>query len=290
MTLRLNRESAMKVGIAMFVTAYSIDIVTLAKRAEALGFESLWVPEHPLIPVDMKTPFPSGGPLPEFYKHTLDPFVGLAAAAGATEKLVLGTGICLVPERNPLLTAKEVATVDLVSGGRFEFGIGAGWLREESELLGVDFPRRWSQTKEYILAMKALWADDHAGFAGRFITFPEVWCHPKPVQKPHPPILIAGELEKAAERVADYGDGWFPRGRAVDPPALEAGRKKIEGLFKERGRDPGTLTVSLFGAPPDKESNRRFADAGMDRAIHMLPTEGADSIVPRLEQMAADLL
>ncbi len=280
----------MKVGLVMFVTAYSIDIVTLAKRAEALGFESLWVPEHPLIPVEMKTPFPSGGPLPEFYKHCLDPFVGLAAAAGATEKLVLGTGICLVPERNPLMTAKEVATLDLVSGGRFEFGIGAGWLREESELLGVDFPHRWRQTREYIEAMKRLWTEDHAEFDGQYTKFPQVWCHPKPVRKPHPPILIAGELERAAGRVADYGDGWFPRGRNLDPAGCEAGRKKIEGLYKEKGRDPSSLTVSIFGAPQDKESNRSFADAGANRVIHMLPTEDEASILPKLEQLAADVL
>ena len=280
----------MKIGIGMFVTGYSSDIVTRAKRAEALGFESLWVPERPIIPVEMTTPFSGGGPLPEQYKHVLDPFVGLAAAAGATKKLRLGTGICLVPERNPIMTAKEVATLDQVSGGRFEFGIGAGWLREETEILGGDFPRRCSQTREHIMAMKALWGHEEAEFQGKYVQFPKLWCNPKPVQKPHPPILIAGELEKSASRVAEYGDGWFPRGRNSTPQSLEAGRKKIEALYQEKGRDSASLTVSLFGAPAEKESNRAYADAGVDRAIHMLPSEGEQTILPMLEQMAAELL
>ena len=280
----------MKVAIGMFVTGYSVDVVTLAKRAEALGFESLWVPEHPVIPVHMTTPFSGGGPLPEQYKHLLDPLVGLAAAAGATEKLRLGTGICLIPERNPIITAKEVATLDLVSNGRFEFGIGAGWLKEETELLGGDFPRRWTQTREHILAMKALWAEGEAEFHGKYVDFPKLWCSPKPVQKPNPPILIAGELEKAASRVAEYGDGWFPRGRNSTPQSLEEGRRKIEGLYKERGRDTSSLTVSLFGATAEKESNRAYGDAGADRVIHMLPSEGEETILPMLEKMAADLL
>ena len=280
----------MKIAIGMFVTGYSIGIVTLAEKAEALGFESLWVPEHPIIPVEMTTPFSGGGPLPEQYKHLLDPFVGLAAAAGATEKLRLGTGICLIPERNAIITAKQVATLDQVSGGRFEFGVGAGWLREETEIFGGDFPRRWSQTREHVMAMKALWGEEEAEFKGKYVEFPKVLCSPKPVQKPHPPILIAGELEKAASRVAEYGDGWFPRGRYSTPRSLAAGRRKIEELYRERGRDASTLTVSLFGAPAEKESNRAYADAGADRAIHLLPTEGEDTIVPMLEQMAADLL
>ncbi|MCZ6472639.1 MAG: LLM class F420-dependent oxidoreductase [SAR324 cluster bacterium] len=280
----------MKVGIAMFVTGYTINMVTLARKAESLGFESLWVPEHPIIPVHMTTPFSGGGPLPEQYKHLLDPFTGLAAAAGATEKLILGTGICLVPERNALITAKEVATLDVVSGGRFEFGIGAGWLREESDIFAVDFPRRWTQTKEHILAMKALWSGEEVEFHGKYVDFPKLWCSPRPLQKPHPPILIAGELERSASRVVEYGDGWFPRARNLGPAELESGRKKIESLYREAGRDTAGFTVSLFGAPAEKDSNRAYADAGADRAIHILPPEEEDKILPMLEQMAAELL
>jgi probable F420-dependent oxidoreductase len=202
----------------------------------------------------------------------------------------LGTGICLVPERNPLYTAKEVATLDRVSRGRFLFGIGAGWLREESELFGVDFPRRWTQTRDHVMAMKALWNGELSEYAGRYVRFPRLWCHPKPVQRPHPPILIAGELEKAAERVAEYGDGWFPRGRAIDPAGVEAGRKRIEALYRERGRDPASLTISVFGARADKASNRGFADAGADRVIHMLPSENEQKTVQALERLAGELL
>jgi probable F420-dependent oxidoreductase len=282
----------MNVGLTIFVTTYTIDIVSLARHAERLGFDSIWVPEHPIIPADMKTPWPGSkeGVLPDWYKRTIDPFVGLAAAAGATTKLRLGTGICLVPERDPLYTAKEVATLDQVSKGRFEFGIGAGWLKEESDVFGVDFPRRWTQTRDHVLAMKALWKDELSEYQGRYVKFPKLWCHPKPFQKPHPPVLIAGELEKSAQRVADFGDGWFPRGRAIDPKGLEAGRKKIEQLYRERGRDPKTLNISVFAAPPDKALNRQFTDAGATRVIHLLPSESEAKVLPMMEKWAAELL
>ena len=282
----------MKVGITQFVTDRTIDIVSLARHCERLGFESLWVPEHPVVPVDMTTPFPGSadGKLPDFYKRLMDPFVGLAAAAGATEKILLGTGICLVPERNPLYTAKEVATVDRVSNGRFLFGIGAGWIGEEAEVFGVDFPRRWTQTREFVQALKVLWSEEHPEFHGKYVDFPKVWCYPKPIQQPHPPILIAGELERMAARVADYGDGWIPRGRAIDPAGVEQGRARIAGLYRERGRDPAQLTVSIYGADPDRESNRRFADAGTDRVVHMLPSKGEAETVKQREHWAAELL
>ena len=282
----------MKIGLAAFVTDYTIDIVSLARQAERLGFESVWLPEHPAIPVIMKTPWPGNeaGVLPDFYKHMIDPFVGLAAAAAVTSKIRLGTAICLVPERNALHTAKEVATLDQVSGGRFEFGIGAGWLHEESDLFQVDFPRRWTQTRDHIEAMKVCWSQDESEYHGKYADFPLLWSHPKPLQKPHPPILIAGELEKAAHRVADYADGWLPRGRAIDPAGVDAGRKRIAELYRENGRDPGTITISVFGGNPDKEHNRRFADAGTDRMIHLLPCEGPEESVQRMEKWAADLL
>lgn len=281
-----------QVAISMFCTAYSIDIVTLARKAEALGFAALWLPEHPIIPVEMQTPFPGNpeGVLPEHYKHTLDPFVALAAAAGATERIRLGTAICLVPERNPLHTAKEVASLDQVSGGRFDFGVGAGWLREESELMGCDFPRRWSQTREHVLAMQACWRDDVSEFHGKFVDFPKVWSHPKPIQQPNPPVHIAGELAKAASRVAEYGDGWLPRAREIDPAGVEKGRRKIEDLYTERGRSTANLTVNLFGAKADKPTNRAFFDAGVNQVIHLLPTDNEANTTVLLEKMAAELL
>jgi probable F420-dependent oxidoreductase len=280
----------MRVGLTMFVTDTTIDIVTLAQKAEALGFESLFVPEHPIIPVEMATPFPSGGPVPEWYKKTIDPFCGLAAAAAATTHLRLGTGICLVPEREALVTAKQVATVDRLSNGRFEFGIGVGWLREESEIFKVDFPRRWTQTREHILAMKACWGPDPSEFHGQYVDFPKLWCHPKPVQQPHPPVLIAGEGPGMARRLAGFGDGWFPRYRGSTPASIEEGRKRIADALRGAGRDPDGFSVSLFGAKADKAEIRSFLDAGCDRVVLMAPSEDEPKTVARLEQWAAEVL
>lgn len=282
----------MQYGLTMFVTDQTIDIVTLAKAAERLGFHSLMVPEHPVIPVEMQTPFAGreDGVLPEFYKRTLDPFVALTAAAVATERLRVGTAICLVPERDPRITAKEVASLDLISKGRFDFGIGAGWLREESEIFGVDFPRRWSHTRDYVLAMKACWGPHPSAYQGTYVNFPNIWCYPKPLQTPHPPIMMAGEGERLAERLAEYGDHWLPRYRNSTPENLAEGRKKIEAAFKARGRDASTLKVHLFGAAPDKELNRRFFDAGVDQAVLMLPSEDEPKTLQRLEAWAAELL
>ncbi len=263
----------MSVGIMTFPTEKTLDLLTLARRVEALGFDSLWLPEHPIIPVGFQTPFPGGGEMPDYYKHMPDPFVALAAAAGATTRLKLGTAIHLVPERNPLHAAKEVATLDFVSGGRFLLGIGAGWLREESEALGVDFRRRWAQTREHVLAMQALWTQDEASYHGQFVNFAPVWSYPKPVQKPHPPILIGGELERAAERVAEYGDGWLPRHIAVKPPELEAGRRRIETLFRERGRDPARLDITLFGCRVNRDEVREWRNAGATRILFVLRPE-----------------
>ena len=279
----------MNVGL---VTAFAgrdlLDLVTLARRAEALGYDSLWLPEHAAIPVEVATPLPSGTASLEGYKHVPDPFVGLAAAAGATTTLKLGTAVCLVPQRNPIVTAKEVATLDLVSGGRFHFGIGAGWLREESELLGVDFPRRWAQTREYVLAMKALWTEEPASFQGEYVNFPPLWSYPKPVQQPHPPILIGGMRDKAFERVADYGDGWLPLNTGTATPRdIETGRQRIEALFRERGRDPARLDVTLFGCRAERDEMRRWFDAGVTRILYVLRSESPAGALERIERLAA---
>lgn len=277
-------------GLTMFVTDETIDIVTLARKAEALGFDSLLVPEHPIIPDQFSTPYGGGGPLPDFYRKTLDPFCALSAAAAATTQLRVGTAICLVPERIPLITAKEVASVDLLSGGRFEFGVGAGWLREESEIFGVDFPRRWSQTREFIEAMKACWGPHPAQYHGKYVDFPPLWCNPKPVQKPHPPVLMAGEGEGVAKRIAAFGDGWLPRYRNTTGQSLEAGRKRIEAALREAGRDPANLPVYVFGAAPDKAKAQEFFDAGAQRVILMLPSEDEPKTLARLEEWAGLLL
>jgi probable F420-dependent oxidoreductase len=214
----------LKVGLVLASARQdTLDVVTLARQAEQWGFDSLWMPEHAVVPVQVRTPLPPGTPSLEAYAHIPDPFVTLAAAAGATTRLKLGTAVCLVPQRNPLVLAKEVASLDCVSGGRFLFGIGAGWLREEAELLGT---HRWAQTREHVMAMKTLWTQEQASFAGEYVRFPPLWCNPKPVQKPHPPILVGGMLPKAFERVADYGDGWLPLNTDPNtrPADIEAGR------------------------------------------------------------------
>lgn len=276
----------MPIGLMIFATEDTVNPVTLAQAAEKLGFDSLWLPEHPVIPVGFTTPFPGGGKMPEYYKHMPDPFVTLAAVAGATHTLKVGTAIHLVPERNVLHAAKEIATLDFVSGGRLLLGIGAGWLREESEVMGVDFPRRWTQTREHILAMKKLWTEEEPGFVGRYVNFPKVWSYPKPIQKPHPPILIGGELDKAAVRVAEYGDGWLPRHIAVKPAELEAGRRRIEALYRDQGRDPATLDVTLFGCRPNKDEVRAWFNAGVTRILFVLRPEPPQDTLRRIERIA----
>jgi probable F420-dependent oxidoreductase len=278
------------VGIVMFATEDTLPLLDLALRAEVLGFESLWLPEHPVIPVNFATPFPGKGEMPEYYKHMLDPFVALAAVAGATRRLRIGTAISLVPEHDPKVLAKSVATLDLLSQGRFHFGIGAGWLKEESEAMGVDFKRRWSQTREHVLAMKVLWAQGESRFDGEYVKFPPLWSWPKPVQWPHPPILIAGELDKAAERIAEYGDGWLPRYIRTDPAGIKAGRKRIASLMRGRARDPDRLDITLFGCKPDRAEMRRFEDAGVTRILFALMPEAPDATLKRIEDLAAKVL
>ena len=277
-----------KVGVCIFITPYTIGVVPLAQKLEALGFDALFVPEHPVIPVERKVAWPGGGELPDWYKRTIDPFIGLTAAAMVTRKLRVGTGICLLPQRNPLVTAKEVATLDLISGGRFEFGVGAGWLHDEMQLFGVDIAHPWAQTKDHVLAMKKLWTEDTAAYSGKYVQFPAVWCDPKPAQKPHPPILIAGEGPKAPARVADFGDGWFPRGRGMDGKGLEAGIKRVTDAWKAKGRS-GKPAVTVFAAPADKDKINDFLSAGADRVLVMLPSEDEPKINARLEKLAGEV-
>jgi probable F420-dependent oxidoreductase len=280
----------MQVGIAMFVTDYSIDVVSLAQKAEACGFDSVWLPEHPIIPVHTTTPFPGAadGVIPPYYAHAMDPFVALAAAAAVTSKLKLGTGICLVPERNPLHTAKEIATLDQISGGRFIFGIGAGWLKEETEIFGANFPRRWGVTREAVLAMKALWTQDEAEFHGDFIDFPAVKSYPKPVQKPHPPILLGGAAKNVLQRVVAYGDGWMPT--RLSPERLQENRNRLNELATAAGRDPATLPIRVFGAPNDADAKKRYEDAGAQAMVILLPPTKPDEAVRILEDTAQRLI
>ena len=285
-----------EVGICLLMTEHDFDIVGLARKVEELGFGSLWAPEHGVVPADFSVGAAGAAAgAPSAYSdgrinQIIDPLVYLAAAASVTKTIRLGTGICLVPERNPIRLAKEVATLDLVSGGRFVFGIGAGWLQGEAEVLGADFPRRWAQTREYVYAMKELWTEPVSEFHGRWVDFPPLICNPKPVQQPHPPVMIGGELSRAGQRVADYGDGWLPRARNTsayhDPGKLPEARAHIEELYRANGRDPSALNITMWDAPPDREQNRRFFDAGANHIVHLLTTRGERETLEALERVA----
>jgi probable F420-dependent oxidoreductase len=257
----------MNVGISVPLPAYLVDVGAMARTAEALGFESFWCAEHPFIPVHTTSRFPgtADGVIPEAYSHFIDPFVALARASGTTSRIKLATGIVLVPERHPLMLAKEVSTLDLFSGGRFLFGIGAGWLREETQLKGGDFDHRWGQTRESILAMKELWTKPEAEFHGKFYDFPPVRSNPKPAQKPHPPVLLGGDAPRVLERVVAWGDGWLPN--RVTPVELREKRATLDRLAKEAGRDPAAISISVHGQPADRDLIVRLHEAGATRVI-----------------------
>lgn len=259
----------MKIGVLCFAATYTEDPATLARKCEALGFESFWLPEHAIIPVHHKTPFPRGdGKIPRDYYNMIDPFVGLGFAASATKQIKLGTGICLVPEHDPLVLAKTVATLDYYSGGRFLFGIGAGWLRDESEIMGVDFRRRWPMTREYVRAMKELWTKEEASFEGEFIKFPPVVSNPKPAQKPHPPVHIGAAGERALKNTAVIGDGWAPI--ALPPPQLKEELKRLRQFCDELDRDASDIEITIFSPLGTKEPRRtidEYAEAGAHRLV-----------------------
>ncbi len=273
----------MHIGICQFSTDYSIRIDELAREAEQRGFESLFVPEHTHIPVSRRSPWPGGGDLPKEYRETLDPFLALTAAAMATERLLLGTGVCLVVERDPITTAKEVATLDLLSGGRFLFGVGGGWNREEMENHGTDPTRRFAILRERVLAMKEIWTSDEAEFHGTHVDFDPLWAWPKPVQRPHPPVLIAGNGPGTLDRVAEYGDGWIPipgRGSVK----LGEGTARLRELAAERGRP--AIPVTVFGARPDPAVIAHYAEAGVDRVLFSVPSVEAAEAFKLLDTYA----
>ena len=274
----------MNIGVCIFPTDRAIRPDELARELEARTFESLFVPEHTHIPTSRRSPFAGGAPLPEEYKRTHDPFVALMTAAAATKNLKVGTGICLIIERDTITTAKSVASLDLLSGGRFLFGIGAGWNAEEMENHGTVFKTRFQRLREQIQAFKQIWTKDVAEFHGEFVNFDPIWCWPKPAQKPHPPVLLGGEGPQTLQRVVDLCEGWFPRGR--NPELLLKTLDELKQRAARSGRDMKTISVSAFAAPADRATLDRFAAAGITRAILRLPSEPRDKILPLLDQYA----
>jgi probable F420-dependent oxidoreductase len=264
----------------MFPTDYAVDPATLARLVEERGFDSLWLPEHTHIPVSRRTPYPGGGELPREYSHTYDPFVALTAAAAATERLLVGTGICLVVERDPITTAKEVASLDRLSGGRLLFGIGAGWNREEMENHGTDPGGRFGLMRERVEAMKAIWAEDEAEYHGRQVDFDPIWSWPKPHQRPHPPILVGGNGERVVDRVLRFGDEWMPN-RVTDAGEL---RRRIDDLRDRAGR---RVPVTFYGARPNRETVEAYAEAGVDRVAFFVRAEPTAEVEAALDRRAA---
>jgi probable F420-dependent oxidoreductase len=269
----------MDTGVAIFPTHDAISPADVARLAEERGYESLFFPEHTHIPASRATPHPSGATLPRRYAHTLDLFVSVAAAVTATTRLRVGSGICLVVERDPIITAKEVASVDHLSGGRFEFGVGAGWNREEMEDHGTDPKTRMALLRERVEAMKAIWTQDEASYSGTYVTFDRIWSWPKPAQRPHPPVLVGGEGPGVLDRVLSFGDAWFPN-HGRDNSILERAREL-------RARASRPVALMVMGVPADPKVLESYAEAGFQRAVHWLPSAQRGPVEREMDKFEA---
>lgn len=276
----------MRIAAALFPTAETMNPVEFATTAESLGFESIWFPEHSHIPTSRQSPW--GGqqgapPLPDYYARTYGPFVALGACAAATSTIGLATGICLVAQRDPIHTAKEVASVDGLSRGRMIFGIGYGWNREEMAQHGTRYGARRAILRDRILAMKALWSEDEATYDGEFVTIEPSWAWPKPAQHPHPPIVLGGAAgPKTAKDVAEFCDGWMPIGGR----SFTTGWNEVRRACEDVGRDPKTIELGVFNAPPDEVKLAKLAEAGLTRAVVSMPQGPRDEVLAELERVA----
>ena len=278
---------AMRIGAAMFFTDYSIGTVELARELEARGFESMWAPEHSHIPLSRKTPLPSGGELSRQYYDVMDPFVTLSAAAAATRTIKLGTGVCLVIQRDTIQTAKLVASLDQVSGGRFLFGVGGGWNQDEMEDHGTVYATRFKRMREQIAAMKAIWTNDAAEYHGELVDFAAMISRPKPLQQPYPPIIVGGAFPHAARRAIRYGNGWIPHSRRPQYEDVTDFLPQFRRMAAEAGRDLDAVPVTVWGIQPDIDRLRRHRDQGVARGVVQLAAEPSDKILPLLDRWAA---
>src|SRR5436305_265841 len=275
----------MQIGIAMFPTDYAIEPAELGRLVEERGLDSLWFPEHTQIPASRRTPYPAGGELPDEYFHTHDPFVALATVANATTRLRIGTGICLVIERDPIITAKEVASLDVLSGGRFLFGVGAGWNEEEMENHGTDPRRRFGLMRERIEAMQAIWTEDEAEYHGKQVDFDPIWSWPKPQQKPHPPVLVGGGGAKVLDRVLNFGDGWLPQ----PPREKDLTRRMAELRRRAEGEGRPRPIIMPFHSKSEPEFVEEMQQAGADGCVFWIRPEGRDEVEASLDRIVERL-
>jgi probable F420-dependent oxidoreductase len=274
----------MKIGAVMFFTTDSMQPAALGRALEDRGFESLWVPEHTHVPSTRLTPYVGGGPLPRPYYDIYDPFLALNTAAAVTTKLKIGTGIALVVQRDPIVTAKVVSSIDQLSQGRFLFGVGNGWNRDEIENHGTAFGTRNKLARERIEAMQTIWTQDEPSYEGEFVKFDPMSQWPKPFQKPYPPIIVGGAFPHAARRAIRYGNGWIPRADRLEHDGIGVVIKKFHDMATEAGRDPASLPITIFRVPDDLVKLRFCQEIGIDRVVFSLPAEKEDKILPILDR------
>ena len=273
----------MKIGVIYPASDKGMRVQDLARELEARGFDSVFIPEHTHIPVSSENTFRGGTErMPRSYAEMMDPFTACMAAAAVTERLVVGTGICLVPQHDPIVLAKTVATLDVLSGGRFVLGMGGGWNVGEMNNHGVAYETRFAQLREHVLAMKALWTAEESEFHGEFVDFGPLWSYPKPAQKPHPPLLLGGETDHTLRRVVEYCDGWFPRPTHGFAP--DEGMARLRRMAEDAGRDPATLSVTVFRLPTEKREVERYRAAGIERGLIQFTSLKRDNILRSLDE------
>jgi probable F420-dependent oxidoreductase len=283
----LEEDDVLKFGVSMFFTDYSISPAELGQALEERGFESVWVPEHSHIPLSRKSPFPAGGDLPKKYYDVMDPFVTLTAVAAATKTLRLGTGVCLVAQRDPIQTAKLVASIDQVSRGRFLFGIGNGWNEDEIENHGVNFRDRHKVVRERIEAMRKIWTSPKPEYHGEFVDFGPMMTWPKPVQQPHPPVIVGGGFPYSARRAIRYGDGWLPQAvRNTRYNEIGDLIPQFLTMCQEAGRKPGEIAITVWSPRRKPDLMKRYTDLGVERVVFSLESLPAKDVLPAIDGIA----